>query len=169
MTQNNAFKCLECGATLPSGSNAHSKEGPRPSGAGDSSFSRLLAGVALLAVLIAAPVVFLYRSSNEQQPKNAANLAREAAEQAENRRKGFHCLSPIDGSQPDIVAQTKEKLTDPDSFEHIETRITPANKGGYHHLMMRFRSRNAFNGMVEGRAIGSVDTRTCNGYLITVE
>lgn len=87
--------------------------------------------------------------------------ARDAAEQAENRRKGFHCLSPIDGSEPDLVAAVKQGLRDPDSYQHIETRVTPVDASGKHQLMMHYRARNGFGGMMDGVVTATVDPRTC--------
>lgn len=32
-------------------------------------------------------------------------------------------------------------MRDPDSFEHIETRITPVTEGGTHQLVMKYRAK----------------------------
>ena len=80
---------------------------------------------------------------------------------AEDRRKGFHCLSAWDGSQRDVVAQVKAGLRDPNSFEHAETKITPVNEKGYHAVIMTYRARNGFGGMNAGRAIASVRQSDC--------
>ena len=85
----------------------------------------------------------------EREARKEAEQKRIAAENAENSRKGFHCLSATwDGSHRDLVAQLKRNLNDPDSFEHVETRVTPVNPNGEHTLIMEFRARNAFGALV---------------------
>lgn len=102
----------------------------------------------------------------ERQKQEAVQAAEAAKEKAENQRKGFHCLSPIDGSEPDVVEAVKARLRDPDSFQHIETRITPVDVKGVHHLMMRYRSRNGFGGMVEGAAIANIVSDGCGVSMV---
>lgn len=128
------------------------------------------------AVLLAPPVVAVvlltsYCSNRSAELARQAKIeaAASAKEQAENRHKGFHCLSPWDGSQEGVVEQTKARLRDPDSFQHVETRITPANEAGMHQLIMKFRSRNGFGGMVEGRTIAKVATDGCRAYIVEIE
>lgn len=82
-------------------------------------------------------------------------------EQAENRRKGFHCLSSWDGSHRDFVRQVRARLNDPDSFEHDETRVTPVSDEGTHLIFMEFRARNAFGGIVRNTARGSYRQSGC--------
>lgn len=77
-------------------------------------------------------------------------------ERAEERRKGFHCLSKWDGSHRLFVQLVKRRMNDPDSFDHVETRVTPVQSDtGRHAIMMVFRGRNAFGGVVKNTAIGS--------------
>jgi hypothetical protein len=85
---------------------------------------------------------------------------REAAEA--KRRSGFHCLSKWDGSHRELVRSLKASLRDPDSFEHIETRITPVDDKGYHVLMMNYRARNGFGGMNIGRLAAKVKGSDCS-------
>ena len=92
----------------------------------------------------------------EQKQKDDADAAEQAAKKEEDKRKGFNCLSGWDGSEPDVVNLVKARLRDPDSFEHIDTQITPKDAKGLHHVMMRYRSRNGFGGMTEGTALATV-------------
>jgi hypothetical protein len=85
----------------------------------------------------------------------------EREREQEERAKGFHCLSSWDGSSVPFKNAIKGQLRDPDSFEHIETRITPQNEQGEHGVSMQFRARNGFGGMNVGTAIGAVDHQTC--------
>lgn len=84
---------------------------------------------------------------------------------AEDRQKGFHCLSAWDGSHPDIVREVKARLRDPGSFEHEATKVTPV-KDGRHTLFMTYRARNGFGGMNVEEAVGSYDHVTCAGTLV---
>lgn len=83
------------------------------------------------------------------------------AEKAEDRRKGFHCLSGWDGSHREVVRRVKSRLRDPDSFEHIETRITP-NKNGEHTVIMQYRAKNGFGGMTVGSALATIANSDCS-------
>lgn len=86
--------------------------------------------------------------------------AREAEEA--KRRTGFHCLSAWDGSHRELVDALKTTLREPDSFEHIETRITPVDDNGNHVLMMNYRARNGFGGMNIGRLAAKVKNSDCS-------
>jgi hypothetical protein len=97
-------------------------------------------------------------------PPTAEQLKAEAAKAEEDQRRGFHCLSGWDGSNASLVQQVKDQLREPDSFEHIETRITP-EVNGKHNIMMEYRARNGFGGMNVATAIGTVDHHTCQATL----
>ena len=88
---------------------------------------------------------------------------------SENRRKGFHCLSPWDGSHRRIVKYVEKRLRDPDSFEHIETKIWPLNPKGEHQLMMRYRAKNGFGGMTIGKVVATVKNSDCSGTITLSE
>ncbi len=83
------------------------------------------------------------------------------AEAAETQKYGHHCLSIWDGSHPDVVRQVKRLLNDPDSFEHDGTSTWPVNAEGDNTVLMQFRARNGFGGMVKGRATGTFDNASC--------
>ena len=73
---------------------------------------------------------------------------------AEWQRKGFHCLSLWDGSHSEVVRLVKEDLRDPDSFQHIETRVSVVSDQGLHSFTMEYRARNGFGGMNVGASTG---------------
>jgi hypothetical protein len=98
-----------------------------------------------------------------------AEADRAAAELAENTRKGFHCLSAWDGSHSGTVETVKASLREPDSFEHIETKITPVSADGTHILMMSYRARNGFGGMNVAQAIAEIDNTTCQETIKSIE
>ena len=87
-------------------------------------------------------------------------------EAQENRRNGFHCLSEWNGSHRGVVDWLKDNLRDPDSYEHIETRITPVNTAGEHTLLMQYRARNGFGGMNVGNLTATVQNKTCQATII---
>lgn len=97
---------------------------------------------------------------------NATATAR--AEEAENRRKGFHCLSLWDGNHDLFEGLIRERLNDPSSMETFETRVSPV-KEGRHEILMDFGARNAFGGMVRKVAYGNYDNKTCEPELISIE
>lgn len=125
----------------------------------------------LLTLCTAALLLMSYCSnkraeSNEQQKiVDAEAAAEQSKENAENRRKGFHCLSVLDGSNIAVVEAVKRSLRNPSSFEHIETTITPVDKKGVHHLMMSYRAQNGFGGMTVGRVLARVDPTTCTARI----
>lgn len=90
-------------------------------------------------------------------------------EAAEKRKAGFHCLSAWDGSHRDLVRALKLTLRDPDSFEHIATKITPVNDKGEHGLMMNYRARNGFGGMNVGSLLANVKNSDCSFKIIANE
>lgn len=85
----------------------------------------------------------------------------EQAARIQERRKGMHCLNDIDGSHWEMQAAIKAQLRDPESFEVVETAITPVDAKGQHRVIMTYRARNGFGGMNIERAIGGVDSTSC--------
>lgn len=73
---------------------------------------------------------------------------------------GEHCLSGWDGSNRDLVRQVKAGMREPDSFEHVETRIY-GNDNGEHGLWMTFRARNGFGGMNVEKVYARIDHESC--------
>ena len=53
----------------------------------------------------------------------------------------------FNGSHRGVVNFVEERLRDPDSFDHVETRITPIDENGQHTLMMQYRAANGFGGI----------------------
>ena len=86
----------------------------------------------------------------------------------EDKRKGFHCLSPWDGNHDGLEALIRDEIRDPNSMETIETRITPVNANGNHTVSLTFRSRNGFGGMVENTAVATVDNDSCKATLLSI-
>lgn len=93
----------------------------------------------------------------------------EAEAREEERGAGFHCLSDWDGSHRDFRAKVVEFLRDPDSFDLIETRITPVDADGRHQIFMTYRARNGFGGMDVATAKGLVANADCSAQVISVE
>jgi hypothetical protein len=91
------------------------------------------------------------------------------AAKAEEKRKGFHCMSTYDGNHDGLERLIKARLKDPDSMDTIETRITPVDANGDHAVFLKYRARNSFGGMVVEQALGIVDNDTCEATLLGVE
>ncbi len=122
------------------------------------------------AVLILFGALFgLHQCTQPDQPSED-ELEAEAAATTANREKGFHCLSLYDGSNASIVTQVESGLRNPDSFEHIDTLITPVSpESGKHGVTMTFRAENGFGGINVGRAVGEVDPESCNAVNVIVD
>lgn len=90
-------------------------------------------------------------------------------EELEDRRKGFHCLSKWDGSHAAFKQEILDQLRDPDSFDHVETRVTPVGGNGRHQLYMDYRAKNGFGGMNFGTAKGYYDHETCEHVVLTLD
>lgn len=84
-----------------------------------------------------------------------------AEEAAHDQKYGFTCLSLWDGSHDAFVAAVKKTLNDPDSFEHEGTKTWPVNTEGRNTILMTFRARNGFGGVIRAKAAGSFDNKTC--------
>ena len=95
-------------------------------------------------------------------------VAERNRKEAERKEKGFHCLSAWDGSHYHFEHSLKRRLKDPDSYEHIETRVTKKGTDGLHSLYMTYRAKNSFGGFVVGTATGKFDTQ-CNVVSINVD
>lgn len=110
------------------------------------------------------------RKQKEAKAKAEADAkAAEVAAEVEKKRKGFHCLSSWDGSHRGVKKYTEERMRDPDSFEHIETRITPVNANGEHTLIMKYRARNAFGGMTVGITTATIKSIDCSATISSLE
>jgi hypothetical protein len=94
--------------------------------------------------------------------------ARRAAEEAEERRKGFHCLSALNGAHREFNDLIRARLNDPDSFQHDTTSIAPVAEGR-HRIVVDFRAQDAFGEVVRSRAYGWVTQATCNARLTEIE
>ena len=98
---------------------------------------------------------------------------REALEKAaieeEERRKGFHCLSVWDGSLAEFRTEVKNMMREPDSFEHVETRVSPVDEDGKHLAIMTYRARNGFGGMNVGTARASFNNSDCKYTILSVD
>ena len=104
-------------------------------------------------------------------PDGDANLTPEEAaaveaERAEEKRKGFHCLSAWDGSHPTFKKMVIDGLRDPQSFEHIETRVSPVDGDGLHRIWMDYRAKNGFGGMNVAQATGVYANAFCSEVVL---
>lgn len=119
----------------------------------------IFGGIALLIFVLAMVGQYQLQAYNELSPEERAAYDREAEKQMEadrrakaernlvEHRDGHHCLSGFSREHRQIVRYVKDRLREPDSFEHIETVIWPVDKEGNHRLRMRYRARNGFGGM----------------------
>ena len=88
------------------------------------------------------------------------------AQDAEERRAGFHCLDKWDGNHLGLEDLVRLRLKDPGSMETFDTRIAPVGEDGQHSIIMDFGARNPLGGMVRYTALGRVHPTTCKATLI---
>lgn len=69
------------------------------------------------------------------------------------------CFSAWDGAHMNLERWVKDHINDPGSYEHVETRYT--DTGGNINLVLRFRAKNGFGGVVQGVATAVCDDN-CN-------
>lgn len=74
---------------------------------------------------------------------------------------GQNCMSPWNGSHPAFVDIVKKQLNDPRSFEHIETTSWPRNDKGRSKIVMTFRAKNGFGGVITAKAVGTINGDDC--------
>jgi hypothetical protein len=113
-----------------------------------------LPGVVVIAVI--AGTVFL--SSREPAEPVASAAAVPTAEEA---AFALSCLSAWDGSLPGLVKAVKDRLNDPESFAHDDTRVWTVQPDGRNRIVMDFRAANGFGGTMRYRAEGSFDNESC--------
>lgn len=104
-----------------------------------------------------------------QAEKESAKAKAQANLDAERKRKGFHCLSSLTGIHRGVKRVVKENLRDPNSFDHIETKITPVDENEKHSLIMTYRAKNAFGGKAIGNAIAIINNSNCAANIISYE
>ncbi len=108
-------------------------------------------------------------AAKEKEAGRVREAAKKAVEEKEKRRKGFHCLSGWDGSHSAVKKYVEERMRDPDSFEHVETRITPMSEKGTHQLVMKYRAANGFGGLTMGNAAATIDNTSCQATITSME
>jgi len=122
--------------------------------------------IALLGVL----GIIIWQSIGDGGDEGTTDPDAAIVAEAEQRQKGFHCLSQWDGANRSTVHQVKSALRNPDSFEHVETRITPLDKTtGEHHLGMTYRAQNGFGGMNVETTYARVNSATCEARILPDE
>ncbi|MBB4255287.1 MULTISPECIES: hypothetical protein [Rhizobium] len=104
---------------------------------------------------------FIESKNPAAQERAKQEALAESNKKADDKRKGFHCLSAWDGSNRHLVDAVKESLRDPSSFEHAETKIGPVNEQGLHFITMNFRAKNGFGGTNIESATGIIRQSDC--------
>ena len=124
----------------------------------------------ILGSLVAVSLLVGCGESPEEKAAKAERKAKEEAaliaKKAEDKRKGFHCLSSWDGSHRATENYVVQNLRDPDSYQHIKTSITPVDKEGNHMLIMQYRAKNGFGGYATGSVMVVVKNEDCSGKLV---
>ena len=96
---------------------------------------------------------------------------RSATSTSSSKRKPEDWASAWDGSIYAVNAAVKERLKDPGSFKHVETKWTasPLNAGYDYGVVMTYRAKNSFGALVLGTARGTLDAKTGEFTLTSAE
>lgn len=87
--------------------------------------------------------------------RNAIAEQEEAKRQLEIQKKIENQFSSYDGKHYELVRITKAGLKDPDSFQHIDTRVYKYEDSIG--VLMNYRAKNSFGGYVVGSALADFD------------
>ena len=117
-------------------------------------------------LVVVGIILLSLKGCGKSDAESQVETQTKAAQQAENTRKGFHCLSGWDGSHRGVEKYVKANLRDPDSYGHIETRITPVNNKGEHLLVMKYRAKNGFGGMNVESIVATVKNESCKATIM---
>jgi hypothetical protein len=78
-----------------------------------------------------------------------------AADKAAKHAKLLAQFSKWDGSQPNVEYAIKERMNNPDSYKHVETRFTETPSGAI--VYTKFRGTNGFGAIITTTAVATVD------------
>ena len=109
--------------------------------------------VAYFVIAVLAIGFFMNMCSQDTAYEKQLKLTGRAADA---RKDGQNCLTGWSGWHKGAKRYLMENLKDPESFEHISTKVAPRG-GEQHEVTMRYRARNSFGGM-------SVETLSGIGY-----
>lgn len=94
----------------------------------------------------------------------AAKAKAEAKKSALDKIAGIHYLTAFGGrsfGHWSLFEFVKNNLREPDSFEHVATKIAPKDENGEHIVTMRYRARNGFGGMNIEDISARMSNETC--------
>lgn len=118
--------------------------------------------VGIKIVVLSLIVFTLYKigennKTEESQVKPYIPLTKE--------QKADSLLSGWDGSYRPLIKLVKEKMNDPESFEHVETR-TGDYQDDYFYMSMKYRGKNGFGGVITKYIDVKVDY---NGNILSID
>ncbi len=127
------------------------------------------------AIVVLIVIAIAIGSSGDDSPSSSGTANRTSAsdlakqrEEAEDKRKGFHCLSSWDGNHSAFNELIKDEMHDPGSLKVYETGISP-DEDGQHTIRVQFGGTNMFGAMVRQTAYGTVSNSTCEAELDFIE
>ena len=91
-----------------------------------------------LGALLIAPVIYFFIERLRTSPAERA--------ERQHRQEVKALFSGPGGSVPALVDWVRQRMSDPESFQHVETRYI--DRGGEIIVFMTYRGRNAFGGTV---------------------
>lgn len=126
----------------------------------------LILGLIFIAILLAGLGSCVF-GPDEEAPADidsaalADAAAAKVAGQASTSSGSFPCLSAWDGAQPKVKEHVKDKMKDPSSFEHVETRVAATARPDHFAIIMTYRGKNSFGAIETEEFSGVYDVNTC--------
>ena len=105
----------------------------------------------------------------EKQAKKLQKEQKKLEKKLEEKRKkqleqfhGRHCVSSWDGTAWRVNDVIQENLLVPDSFTHIETKISVRNSQNQHRVEVAFQAQSAIGLMIYQKAEALISSENCN-------
>jgi hypothetical protein len=117
----------------------------------------LLAKAKTLPVEPYEPNLEVYKQLSSLDPSNKTYRAKVKTYQSkiERKKKVEGLFSKWDGSYAPLKKYVKEKMNDPSSFDHVETKFS--DRGNHVYIIMTFRGKNAFGGTIINKVTAKVE------------
>lgn len=115
-------------------------------------------------IILAIVLFVLYNIGNNNQNEKVENEVK-TSKPLTNQEKAESFLSGWDGSYRPLIKLVKDRMNDPESFEHVETR-TGDYGDSFFYMSMKYRGKNGFGGIITRYIDVKVDY---NGNILSVD
>ena len=113
----------------------------------------ILSGIIYINFIYVKKEIIPVKVKHELTDKEVEELVKKYSEPTKESTENL--LSGWDGSLPALVDYVKERLHNPDSFEHVETGFI--NKTDYIQMKMIYRAENGFGAIRKSAIVAKID------------